>query len=554
MNNQNEFEDLIRKFKLDDDSEAEQTGSHQGPQHRPAFNYEDDQRRYAQARSHTAAATVQRPAGQPGARPAVSQAAPAGHNTQRPAQPSGTTPGHAQRPAQPSGITPGHAQRPAQPGARQPAGMRIQRADAQPGGKNPDGNQPPRGRDRTFRVNINDKAAYEPQPAGAGGGPPHGGPGGDDYDDDGSSGGGAGRWFKALVVLLIALGVSVFLAMFALQSASDLFGLNKPEGEISFELPENLSLSQIASLLKESGVITQPRTVQLYAGLKNDAEDLLPGTYTLNMNMGYDEILTVFRTGTGPQELTLIFYEGMTLSDIAKKMEQYDVCGEQELYDYLDGNDFSDRYEFLKDIPDDPNRYRRYEGYFFPDTYNFYENEDPSIIVQKFFNRFEEMVYTDELRAQMASQNLTLDQAVTLASIIQKEAAKTADMKMVSSIFHKRLDNPDTFPRLESDVTIMYVEDDIKPYLDDAANPDYQPMYDAYNTYVCTGLPVGPISNPGMDAIKAAIYPEDTEYYFFLADREGKFYYAATVEEHAANIEAAGIEGVHGIAMPGEGE
>ena len=301
-------------------------------------------------------------------------------------------------------------------------------------------------------------------------------------------------------------------------------------------------------------MITQPLTFQIYAGLKNDAEDLRPGTYTLNTNMGYDEILTVLRTGTGPQELTLIFYEGMTLSDIAKKLEKYNVCGEQELYDYLNSNDFSDRYEFLKDIPDDSNRYRRYEGYFFPDTYNFYEDEDPSIIVQKFFNRFEEMVYTDELRAQMASQNMTLDQAVTLASIIQKEAAQTADMKMVSSIFHKRLDNPDAFPRLESDVTIMYVEDDIKPYLDDAANPEYQPMYDAYNTYVCTGLPVGPISNPGMDAIKAAIYPEDTEYYFFLADREGKFYYATTAEEHAANIEAAGIEGVHGIAMPNEGE
>lgn len=550
MNNQNEFEDLIRKFKLDDDSNAEQTGSPQEPQRRPAFNYEDDQRRYAQARSHAAAATAQRPAAQPAARPAASQAAPAGYHAQQPGTRPATVSGHTQRPTQPLGARPApssHGQHPAQPGAR------IQHSGTQPGGQPPGDRRPARGRDGAFRVNINDKAAYEPQPAGAGGDPPHGGHGGDDYDD-GSSGGGAGRWFKALVVLLIALGVSVFLAMFALQSASDLFGLNKPEGEVTFELPENLSLSEIAALLKEDGVITQPLTFQLYAGLKNDAEDLLPGTYTLNTNMGYDEILTVFRTGTGPQELTLIFYEGMTLSDIAKKLEQYNVCGEQELYDYLGSNDFSDRYEFLKDIPDDPNRYRRYEGYFFPDTYNFYEDEDPSIIVQKFFNRFEEMVYTDELRAQMASQNMTLDQAVTLASIIQKEAAQTADMKMVSSIFHKRLDNPDAFPRLESDVTIMYVEDDIKPYLDDAANPDYQPMYDAYNTYVCTGLPVGPISNPGMDAIKAAIYPEDTEYYFFLADREGKFYYAATAEEHAANIEAAGIEGVHGIAMPNEGE
>ena len=100
MNNQNEFEDLIRKFKLDDDSNAEQTGSPQEPQRRPAFNYEDDQRRYAQARSHAAAATAQRPAAQPAARPAASQAAPAGYHAQQPGTRPATVSGHTQRPTQ----------------------------------------------------------------------------------------------------------------------------------------------------------------------------------------------------------------------------------------------------------------------------------------------------------------------------------------------------------------------------------------------------------------------------------------------------------------------
>ena len=131
MNNQNEFEDLIRKFKLDDDSNAEQTGSPQEPQRRPAFNYEDDQRRYAQARSHAAAATAQRPAAQPAARPAASQAAPAGYHAQQPGTRPATVSGHTQRPTQPLGARPApsrHGQHPAQPGAR------IQHRGTQPGG------------------------------------------------------------------------------------------------------------------------------------------------------------------------------------------------------------------------------------------------------------------------------------------------------------------------------------------------------------------------------------------------------------------------------------
>lgn len=143
---------------------------------------------------------------------------------------------------------------------------------------------------------------------------------------------------------------------------------------------------------------------------------------------------------------------------------------------------------------------------------------------------------------------MTLDEAVTLASIVQKEAGDPEDMRNVSGVFHKRLANPTIQPTLGSDVTILYVENDIKPYL----NVENQAMYDAYNTYVCTGLPVGPICNPGMDAIQAALDYTPTDYYYFIADRDGNFYYARTLEEHEANIRAAGISGVHGLDVPAE--
>lgn len=505
MSNRDEFEDLIKNFKLDDveDPAPAQTP----PPRRPAFDFEEDNQRYSAARER-------RPAGAAAVR-------------ERPA-----------RRVQPP------------PEYRAPA--------AQAGGA--DAVRPQTARKREFKVQIDDEEFYEPStssprpPRGGGGGGRRsgGGDGGDRH-----SGGGAGRWFKALLVLVVVLGLSVFLAMFALQSASDMFGLNKPEGEVSFELPdEELSISEIASMLQKEGVVTQPLTFRLYATLKKVSPDsFFPGDYTLNTNMSYDEIFVAFRSGTGPEQVTLIFYEGWTLSDIADKLEENGVCAKEDLFRYLEENGaaFEERYPFLADIPAGENRYRRYEGYFFPDTYDFYVGEDLGTVVQKFFNRFDQMVNTDELQQQMKAQNLTLDQAVTLASVIQKEAGRTEDMKMVSSIFHKRLQNPAQFPKLQSDVTIFYVENDIKPYLENPDDPVNQPMYDAYNTYVCDGLPVGPISNPGVDAIKAAIYPQNTDYYYFLADKDGKFYYAATIEEHAANIAAAGIGVDHGITMPGEG-
>lgn len=134
-----------------------------------------------------------------------------------------------------------------------------------------------------------------------------------------------------------------------------MFGLNKPEGEVSFELPdEDLSISEIASMLQKEGIVTQPLTFRLYATLKKVSPDsFFPGDYTLNTNMSYDEIFVAFRSGTGPEQVTLIFYEGWTLSDIADKLEENGVCKKEDLFRYLEENGaaFEEKYPFLADIP-----------------------------------------------------------------------------------------------------------------------------------------------------------------------------------------------------------
>ncbi len=366
---------------------------------------------------------------------------------------------------------------------------------------------------------------------------------GDDEDEEEIHDGplsGLGRWTKALLVLAAALGVSAFLAFFALNSAGDLFGLNKPDKELTFTLPETDSISEVASLLKEKGVITQPLTFQLYATLKKKNEGYIPGTYELNSNMSYDQIMTRLRTVVKEQvEVSVIFYEGMTMREIAERLEKNKVCSAEDFYKFLEQDELPWAFDFLKEIPDKKERYRRLEGYLFPDTYTFTEDEDVSTVVQKFFVNFNNK-FDDDLLKKVENSGMTLDEVITMASIIQKEVANDDDMKRVSSVFHNRIASGQ-MPKLQSDVTVFYVENDLKPFLggqqgQKAENDPNQYIYDAYNTYACDGLPTGPICNPGMNAIRAALEPAETQYYYFVADKDGKTYYAATQAEHDANV------------------
>ena len=545
MNHQDEFESLIKNFQLDDSQGRASRGQAPQPQRRPpAASASGGQRQQTARPEGSRAAVPQRPmASQQARRPSgVPQA-------RQMAQPQA-----GQRPPVQSGAVGRSAAMVPQrtPAASQPA--RVPVPTAQQTGRRP----PER---RSFQVRIDEQEYYKP--AGpiksAGGG--NGGddpPDDEDWEEDEPSG--FSRWAKALIALAVVLASSIFLSIFAIESAGDLFGLNQEDNEVEFTLTEGLSMGQIADQLKKAGVVSQPLTFQLYASLKNDTEDFVPGNYALNSNLSYDQILTKFRTGSYIQiETKVTFYEGMTLSEIANLLEEKNVCSAQDLYDYLEGDDLPD-YDFIQEIPDDANRFRKFEGYFFPDTYIFYENMSPKGVAKKFLDNFA-IKMSDEIVAEAQAQGMTIDQLITLASIIQKEAGDPEEMTKVSSVFHNRLNNPQ-MPRLQSDVTRDYVNNYIKPFLPDAVdkerNPDLQDpnqeMYDAYNTYVCTGLPVGPVCNPGMDAIEAALHPDQTNYYYFVTDEAGQYYYATSQAEHDQNVLVASGKGkVHGTdATDGE--
>ena len=344
-------------------------------------------------------------------------------------------------------------------------------------------------------------------------------------------------------MVLATLVLCVFLAVFILQSANDLFGLNQQDKQVEVVIPQNPTVSQVTDILTETGVVEKSLTFRLYAGMKTKEKSFKPGNYIFNYNMGYDEIILALKNGNIKKEIvTPTFIEGMTLYEIARKLEENRVCDADEFLDYLQTAELN--YEFIDQLPDSGLRYRRLEGYIFPDTYEFYVGEKVSNVAAKFLDNFESRI-TEDMRRKAQNLNLTLDQVITLASIIQKEAGDPEEMRLVSSVFHNRLNLPENYPNLQSDVTIHYVEKFIKPFLD-YANQD---MYNAYNTYIAPGLPVGPICNPGLDAIEAALEPDNTRFLFFVTDSEGSYYYAETAKDHYANVSAArqvGAGKIHG--------
>ncbi len=357
------------------------------------------------------------------------------------------------------------------------------------------------------------------------------------------------RVARALLITAVLVGLCCFLAYFGLQSVSDLLGLNlevigieQEDREVKVDIPEGSSTREIANILKKAGVVDTPLTFQLYSKFKDADGKYQFGEYIFNCNMAYDEIIIALKSGNERQDVVRIsFPEGLTLWEIGQKLEDADVCSAEAFVKELQTGTFD--YEFMKSIPaDNPLRFYKYEGYVFPNTYDFFVGEKPSSVVKKFFDSFNANI-TGEMYDRMEEMGMTLDETITLASIIQKEASYPEDMYAVSGVFHNRFENAEVYPQMQSDVTIFYVEKSIKPHID----TKNQEMYDAYNTYKCEGLPVGPICNPGIDAIKAALYPDQNDYYYFLTDQNGDFYYAATMQEHEQNIRTAdGVAG--GIA------
>ncbi len=224
-------------------------------------------------------------------------------------------------------------------------------------------------------------------------------------------------------------------------------------------------------------------------------------------------------------DISITFTDGLTAEEYAKILEENNVCS---AYDFLMAiNAPASDYWFIDEIKNPSNRPFLLEGYLYPDTYNFCYNTDAQTVVNLFLSNFEKKI-GDNYDERLKELGYSLDEAITIASIIREEAIDT-EMKNVSSVIHNRLNS--SYGKLECDVTVFYLNNHVKPHKNDISK--YKELY---NTYSFAGLPEGPITNVSTDAIEAALYPTVSDYYFFVYDDERNYYYASTWAEHSSNV------------------
>lgn len=250
---------------------------------------------------------------------------------------------------------------------------------------------------------------------------------------------------------------------------------------------------------------------------------------------------TTAETTTESHTVRITFPEGYTLIEIAEKLEENGVCSVADFMALTTDKEYLSTLEYsvLDGIENEENVAYFLEGFVFPDTYDFYKGESARQALSRFLVNTENK-FSAEYRQRAAELGYTVKDILAIASIIQEEASDPDEMPYVASVIHNRLTDA-SYGMLQCDVTIHYVNKCItdSPYLEG----DTSAFAEYYNTYKCKGVPAGPICNPGLNAIRAALYPENTDYFFFVTDEDWNYYYAETYSEHQKNCRAVGIYG-----------
>ena len=359
-----------------------------------------------------------------------------------------------------------------------------------------------------------------------------------------------GSALKILLAVLLLLVLTVGAAgVFAYNEINGNGG--KPGAEVTVSIPQGSGVAAIARELKEAGVIRSAYLFRWYVGHKGVAGKLQYGDFTLQTGgYSYDGLITELSAYAKADSVRLTFPEGTTAIAIARKMEEAGLCTAEEFLEEANTGDFSE-YTFWQYVPDDadaPNRFMKCEGYLFPDTYEFLTDDTVHHYVATFYAHFDKQ-FTDEMYRELEKQELTLPEVITLASFVQEEAGNDQDSN-VAQVFRNRLAEGSPYPKLQSNTSSYVQSDEDNNYLWNWVAPYYggwedipENIRNAYDTYTCTGLPAGPISNPGLAAIQAALAPQCDEEvrdcYFFVTDLSGHYYYAKTYAEHQANCRKA---------------
>ncbi|MBQ7255337.1 MAG: endolytic transglycosylase MltG [Oscillospiraceae bacterium] len=350
---------------------------------------------------------------------------------------------------------------------------------------------------------------------------------------------------RTFIYVASVLLISMILAVFAWSAIDDICALTSEDRTVTVTIEEGDSIAKIADTLHDAGLVRYKLLFRLYCSASHAGRSIIPGTYELNTIFDYHALVNGMASSGRRATASVMIPEGYTCAEIFALLEEKGVCNAEDLYNAAANGDFD--YAFLAGT--EKGDRNRLEGCLFPDTYEFYLSDDAENVLQKLLKTMdsklteEHWAALDALNAQLrtkkasagfgsqeiAEGDLTMHDILIVASLIEKEAANAGESATIASVIYNRLCSK-AYPYLNIDATIQYALDERKDVLTDADKLIDSP----YNTYKYPGLPVGPIACPGMASIRGALYPEDTDYYFYALGNDGTHTFTRTYEEHLA--------------------
>ena len=336
-------------------------------------------------------------------------------------------------------------------------------------------------------------------------------------------------WLLLIVAIGVSLGRTVWVC------AADLLALGKEGQEVTITINADDRLPDIAEKLQKAGMIRYPSLFETFARLTGKGDNILIGSITFSENTVYDYnalINAMSYRGGSVVTVEVMIPEGYNCAQIFALLEEKGVCSVSQLEEYA-ANGKLDNYWFLDGVE----RGHKYclEGFLFPDTYEFYLDDEPERVLEKFLDDFDYR-FTDRMIDKFVELNkstglnLTIQDVVIMASIVEKEKATNNEGYAIASVFYNRLTHASQYPFLNSDATILYATD----YRNKGTlTTDELINASPYNTYTQTGLPPTPIANPGLSSLDAALDPLDTSYYYFIYDKDaGVHRFSQTLAQH----------------------
>ncbi|MGM9937157.1 MAG: endolytic transglycosylase MltG [Candidatus Ornithomonoglobus sp.] len=319
----------------------------------------------------------------------------------------------------------------------------------------------------------------------------------------------------AVIILAGAVGFGVIL--------SDSNGISIGN-DITVTVAEGEGASVVADNLEENGIIKYPMVFRILSKVGGYDNKYQPGAITIRSGMSYNDILQQLIT-VDRDTVTVVIPEGYEARQIQQALSDAGLPGAEGFMEALDPSLYD--YRFLENIPD---RTGKLEGYLFPATYKIPENYTAQEIVNLMLKSFDE-TFIEGYYDRAAELGMSVDQVITMASIVERETNEDTERAKVAGVFYNRLNSG---MKLQSCATVQYILGERKPVLSIADTQIDSP----YNTYVYSGLPAGPICNPGAACIAAALYPENTDAYYFCLSKSGEHIFSTTYEDHVKAMES----------------